>query len=78
MSLFQAYASVSGQIISVEKSKFFTGTVSAARISIISNLLGFSPGYAPISYLGVPLFKGRPKKVHLMPIADKIRIKLSS
>lgn len=42
------------------------------------NTLGFNAGQLPFVYLGVPLFKGKPKKCHLQPIADKIRLKLAS
>jgi hypothetical protein len=32
----------------------------------------------PFVYLGAPIFKGKPKKCHLQPIADKIKAKLSA
>jgi hypothetical protein len=32
----------------------------------------------PFNYLGVPIFKGKPKACHLQPIADKIKLKLSA
>lgn len=35
-------------------------------------------GSLPFTYLGVPVFLGKPRKVHLQPIADKIKCKLSS
>lgn len=78
LQLFQSYEQVSGQVISKEKSKFFVGSVSHSRIRSISELLGFSVSSLPFIYLGVPLFKGKPKKIHLQPIADKIKSKLSS
>lgn len=48
--------------------------MSAVGISRISALLGFNLGSTSFNYL----FKGKPKKVHLMPIADRIMVKLSS
>ena len=35
-------------------------------------------GTLPFNYLGVPVFRGKPKVVHLQPIVDKIKAKLSS
>jgi hypothetical protein len=36
-------------------------------------LLNFKVGSLPFNYLGVPIFKGRPKACYLQPIADKIK-----
>jgi len=44
----------------------------------ITNLIGFNKGSLPFSYLRVPIFKGKPKKSHLQPIADKIKSKLGA
>jgi len=41
-------------------------------------LIGFNKGSLPVTYLGVPIFKGKPEKSHLQPIADKIKSKLSA
>jgi hypothetical protein len=32
----------------------------------------------PFVYLGIPIFKGKPKKCHLQPLADKVKSKLSA
>lgn len=40
--------------------------------------LGFSIGTLPFTYLGAPIFKGRPKKIHFQHIADRVRIKLAN
>lgn len=29
-------------------------------------------------YLGAPVFKGKPKRIHLQPITDRIKLKLAS
>lgn len=42
------------------------------------NLLGFEIGTLPFNYLGVPIFRGRPKSIHLQPVADKIKTKLAA
>lgn len=78
MELFRTYELASGQVNSSEKSKFYAGSISAARSSRISDLLGFSVGCFPLHYLSVPLFKGKPRRTHLAPIADKVKDKLSS
>jgi hypothetical protein len=31
-----------------------------------------------LTYLGVPIFKGKPKKIHLQPIADRVQSKLAN
>jgi hypothetical protein len=41
-------------------------------------LLNFSIGSLPFNYLGVPIFKGKPRVCHLQPIADRIKLKLSA
>jgi hypothetical protein len=35
-------------------------------------------GTVPFNYLGVPIFKGKPKSFHLQPITDKVKQKLSA
>lgn len=42
------------------------------------NSLGFAQGQIPFTYLGVPIFKGKPKVAHLQPITDKIKTKLAT
>lgn len=78
INLFEENGDVSGQIINPEKSKFYPGNISSARVSSISATLGFATGKLPFVYLGVPIFKVKPKKCHLQPIADKVKAKLSS
>lgn len=64
--------------MSLEKCKFFTGSMSAKRVNDISNTLGFSVGVLPFKYLGVPIFRGNPRALHLQPIVDKIKGKPSA
>ncbi|KAH1262588.1 hypothetical protein GmHk_02G005173 [Glycine max] len=42
----------------------------------IANLLGFRVGITLFDYLGVLVFKGKPSKTTLQPLADKIGHKL--
>lgn len=45
-----------------------------ARVSAFAALLG----RPPFIYLGVPIFKGKPRKVHLMSNDNCIKTKLST
>jgi len=76
INLFNRYASCSGQVINPTKSIFFSGSMSTQRQAFIANLLGFSVGSLPISYLGAPIFKGKPKIIHFQAIEDTIWLKL--
>lgn len=78
MSLFHEYGSVSGQNLSIGKCKFYANSISVPRLRGLSNLLGSSHGSLPFTYLGVPLFRGKPKAIHLQPLMNKIKAKLFS
>lgn len=78
LSLFHKYGAISGQIINHAKSTFYAGPISARRRNYIAALLGFSFGHIPFTYLGIPIFQGKPKRMYLEPIADRIRCKLSA
>ncbi|KAI5424707.1 hypothetical protein KIW84_030770 [Lathyrus oleraceus] len=60
------------------KSYIFAGFVFEARLHHIANQLGFKIGRLPFSYLGVPIFKVKPKARHLRPLLDKVISKLSN
>jgi hypothetical protein len=77
-SLFEAYAAESSQMINTSKSTIYSGSITPRRLSIIVQLLNFNIGTFPFNYLGVPMFKGKPKVCHLQPIADRIKLKLSA
>lgn len=76
--LFTKYANSAGQVISCRKSTIYSGGISPTRLQNIINLLGCRVGTLPFNYLGVPIFKGRPKACYLQPIADKVKSKLSA
>ena len=78
MQLFNSSALASGQLINPSKSTAFYGSISTTRIDHITELIGLNKGSLPFTYLGVPIFKGKPKKSHLQPIADKIKSKHSA
>ncbi|GAU31405.1 hypothetical protein TSUD_370540 [Trifolium subterraneum] len=77
-TLFSRYAADSGQLVNTAKSTIFSGSITPRRLALIVQLLNFSIGVLPFNYLGVPIFKGKPRVCHLQPIADKIKLKLSS
>ncbi|MCI28434.1 RNA-directed DNA polymerase (Reverse transcriptase), partial [Trifolium medium] len=76
--LFQRYALNSGQFVSPSKSTVFAGSISSTRLHSIAVKLGFGIGSLPFLYLGVPIFKGKPKTRYLRPVADRVRLKLSA
>jgi len=47
-------------------------------ILLVALLLGFSIGSLPFTYLGAPIFKGKPKKIHFQSIVDGIKLRLAS
>lgn len=55
----------------------FVRSISEARFHHIVNQLGFKIGRLPFSYLGIPVFKGKPKAKHLRPLLDKDISKLA-
>jgi hypothetical protein len=68
----------SGQVINVNKSTIFSGSISAVRLTQIADFIGFNIGQLPFTYLEVPIFKGKPKSLYFQPIADKVKLKLSA
>lgn len=65
-------------MVNPNKSTIFAGSISVSRLNQLINIIGFKHGTLPFTYLGVPIFKGKPKVRHLQPIVDKIRAKLST
>lgn len=78
MSFMEEYASNSGQEVNKSKSLLFLGKFAIPWQSSIQRILGISVGSLPFTYLGVPIFAGRPKSEFFMSIADKVRSKLST
>jgi hypothetical protein len=76
--LFTVYALESGQIINASKSTIYSGSISPRRLELIVQVLNFNIGSLPFNYLGVPIFKGKPKAIHLQPIADRVKLKLAA
>jgi len=78
LNIFHEYLEVSGQVINTIKSHFFTSSMTSTRTQMIANLSGFSVGAVPFTYLGCPIFKGKPKRVHFQMITNKIKLNLAT
>ncbi|KAK9275492.1 hypothetical protein L1049_022759 [Liquidambar formosana] len=76
LDLLDKYGLNSGQIVNRAKSKVLLGKAALHRSQQILVATGMQSESFPFTYLGVPLFKGKPKRKFLQPIADKIRSKL--
>lgn len=59
--LFSRYAFASGQVINNGKSTIYSNSISQVRLNQIVSLLHFNIGSLPFIYLGIPIFKGKPK-----------------
>lgn len=77
MNLLKDYAQASGEHLNFSKCKFYSGNLSPAKSFKISSILGFSSSAMPFLYLSVPIFEGKPRRIFLQPIADKILSKFS-
>ena len=77
-NIFLAYAETSGQMVNPQKSSIFAGSITNRRLNHIASILGFKIGTFPFTYLGVPIFRGKPKKSYFQPIADKVKLKLAA
>lgn len=58
MNLLNEYSQASGQHLSLNKFKFYSGNMTARKSAYITGILGFSAGALPFNYLEIPLFKG--------------------
>jgi hypothetical protein len=65
-------------IFNAAKSRFFTGAMTGSRAQMIFSLLGFNVGTLPFTYLGCPIFRGKPKVSHFQIITNMIKTKLST
>jgi hypothetical protein len=65
-------------LVNPYKSSIFAGSISNHRLNQITNQIGFNIGSLPFTYLGVPIFRGKPKYVHFQPLTDKVKMKLSA
>lgn len=66
------------QIINNSKSRFYLGAMTTSRSHMIAGKLGFSDGTIPFTYLGCPIFKGKPKGIYFQFIVDGIKVKIAT
>ncbi|KAL6187555.1 hypothetical protein ACLB2K_038953 [Fragaria x ananassa] len=78
MQFFEEYGLNSGQIINRAKSSVFISKHIQRRQHSIVSSLGMKLGSTPFTYLGVPIFRGKPRSSYFQPITDKIRVRFSS
>ena len=78
LKIFNDYSEVFGQIINNCKSRFYSGAMTTSRSQMIAGMLGFSAGTIPFTYLGCPIFKGKPKGIYFQSIIDRIKVKLAT
>ncbi|KAL8514578.1 hypothetical protein ACS0TY_013607 [Phlomoides rotata] len=72
-SVLLAYGGLSGEIYNLAKSKVYFGSAVTRRVrNFILCSTGITHGSLPMSYLGVPIFKGSPRTCHLAPLVDSI------
>lgn len=72
------YALCSSQHVNPLKSVMYVVSMSSQKLSTLAQTLGFQEGQLPFTYLGVPIFKGKPKVHYFQPIVDKVKAKLSN
>lgn len=78
-ALLGSYSAQSGQSANPSKSGFIVPDSSSPRaLKSVSEILGFPRKTAPITYLGVPLFKGRPKVAYFDGLLDSIALRLNN
>lgn len=68
-----------GQLANWNKLNIFFGqSILAARQQYLLNFIGMRRDKFSFVYLVLPLFKGKPKSVHLLPIVDRIHAQSNS
>ncbi|KAK4395943.1 putative ribonuclease H protein [Sesamum angolense] len=73
-NFLRAYERVSGQLINGSKSSFIVGRqASSLQTQAVQDVLGYQLKHLPITYLGVPLYKGNRKACLFDPIISRLR-----
>ncbi|CAL5204293.1 unnamed protein product [Lathyrus oleraceus] len=76
--IFQDYSVVSDRSFNLSKSFTYSGFISMSQLDWVIANTSFSKGSLPFNYLGILIFKWRPKAIHLSLISDKILARLSA
>ncbi|KAK2661152.1 hypothetical protein Ddye_007685 [Dipteronia dyeriana] len=78
ISAIEVYGNISDQLVNWGMSSIYFGSfVFPSRIGKLQSFVGMLIGQLPFSYLGVPLFRGKPNKFLLQPIVNKILSKFA-
>ncbi|XP_057775188.1 uncharacterized protein LOC130994172 [Salvia miltiorrhiza] len=73
LKILNFYGEISGQVFSPSKSQIiFSDHIVARTKRQVTRILALSIGNLPFSYLGVPMFRGKPKASHMQVIHDRI------
>lgn len=75
-SFFLPYMPTVWSLNNASTSTFYVGGMSQAMVTHIASLLNFNIRTLSFSYLGVKIFRGRPKIMHFQAIADIVKVKL--
>ncbi|XP_057808540.1 uncharacterized protein LOC131023021 [Salvia miltiorrhiza] len=73
LKVLNFYADISGQVFSPSNSQIiFSDRIAARTKRQVTRILALSTSDLPFTYLGVPMFRGKPKAFHLQAIHDRI------
>ncbi|XP_058089117.1 uncharacterized protein LOC131236042 [Magnolia sinica] len=78
LAFIKSYENESGQKFNSSKSSFILPTKAPfIRARLIERMTGFQRASFPITYLGVPLLKGRIRYCHMLPLIQKIEHRIA-
>jgi hypothetical protein len=74
-----AYTQISGSVISLTKSKIFGWNITPREMLYISRVLGMEgcTTWDAFKYLGVPIFKYKPKSSHWAQLIEKLKNRIN-
>ncbi|GAA0168908.1 reverse transcriptase [Lithospermum erythrorhizon] len=79
MHFLNHYQTVSGQLVSTEKSSFIMSNKAPnVRCTIVQRTTNFRRSTAPLLYLGIPIYKGKKQIFLFEDLVEKIRARLAS
>lgn len=76
LAFLQDCSSTLRQGVNSEKSTYYCTQTDPRRRAFLRSLLGFQEGYAPFTYLVVPIFKGNPRREFFRNITEKVQSRL--
>lgn len=71
-NFFGKYAEALGQVINPHKSTIYGRALYHTNLTHIAISIGFNIGFMPFTYLGVPIFKGKPRRIKLASWKEKM------